>query len=93
MLMKIGILYFTTCFHGFGILRLVDPFVRMLHNCQCSSKRSLAKGSQSVFSNTIDPLSSLSGGVAVCRGTKQGGGGGWGVATPPEFWKRGLNAC
>ena len=31
--MKIGIhvLYFTTCFHGFGILRHVDPFVRMLH--------------------------------------------------------------
>ena len=31
MLMKIGILYFTTCFHGFAILRHVDPFVRMLH--------------------------------------------------------------
>ena len=31
MLMKTGILYFTTCFHGFGILRHVDPFVRMLH--------------------------------------------------------------
>ena len=30
MLMKTGILYFTTCFHGFGILRHVDPFVRML---------------------------------------------------------------
>ena len=29
--MKIGILYFTTCFHGFAILRHVDPFVRMLH--------------------------------------------------------------
>ena len=29
--MKTGILYFTTCFHGFGILRHVDPFVRMLH--------------------------------------------------------------
>ena len=28
---KIGILYFTTCFHGFAILRHVDPFVRMLH--------------------------------------------------------------
>ena len=31
MLMKTGLLYFTTCFHGFGILRHVDPFVRMLH--------------------------------------------------------------
>ena len=31
MLMKTGILYFTTCFHGFGILRHVDPCVRMLH--------------------------------------------------------------
>ena len=31
MQMKIGILYFTTCFHGFAILRHVDPFVRMLH--------------------------------------------------------------
>ena len=31
MLMKTGILYFTTCFHGFGILRHVDSFVRMLH--------------------------------------------------------------
>ena len=31
MLMKTYILYFTTCFHGFGILRHVDPFVRMLH--------------------------------------------------------------
>ena len=31
MLMKTGILYFTTCFHSFGILRHVDPFVRMLH--------------------------------------------------------------
>ena len=31
--MKIGILYFTTCFHGFAILRHVDPFVRMLHIC------------------------------------------------------------
>ena len=31
--MKTGILYFTTCFHGFGILRHVDPFVRMLHIC------------------------------------------------------------
>ena len=31
MLMKTGILYFTACFHGFGILRHVDPFVRMLH--------------------------------------------------------------
>ena len=31
MLMKTGIFYFTTCFHGFGILRHVDPFVRMLH--------------------------------------------------------------
>ena len=31
MLMKTGILYFTTRFHGFGILRHVDPFVRMLH--------------------------------------------------------------
>ena len=31
MLMKTAILYFTTCFHGFGILRHVDPFVRMLH--------------------------------------------------------------
>ena len=30
--MKTGILYFTTCFHGFAILRHVDPFVRMLHN-------------------------------------------------------------
>ena len=29
--MKIGILYFTTCFHGFVILRHVDPFVKMLH--------------------------------------------------------------
>ena len=29
--MKTGMLYFTTCFHGFGILRHVDPFVRMLH--------------------------------------------------------------
>ena len=29
--MKSGIIYFTTCFHGFGILRHVDPFVRMLH--------------------------------------------------------------
>ena len=28
---EIGILYFTTCFHGFAILRHVDPFVRMLH--------------------------------------------------------------
>ena len=26
MLMKTGILYFKTCFHGFGILRQVDPF-------------------------------------------------------------------
>ena len=33
MLMKTGMLYFTTCFHGFGILRHVDPFVRMLHIC------------------------------------------------------------
>ena len=31
MLMKTGILYFTTCFHGFDILRHVDPFVRTLH--------------------------------------------------------------
>ena len=31
MLMKTGILYFTTCFHGLGILRHVDTFVRMLH--------------------------------------------------------------
>ena len=31
LLLKTGILYFTTCFHGFGILRHVDPFVRMLH--------------------------------------------------------------
>ena len=31
MLMKTGILYFKTCFYGFGILRHVDPFVRMLH--------------------------------------------------------------
>ena len=31
--MKTGILYFTTCFHGFGILRHVDPFVKMLHIC------------------------------------------------------------
>ena len=31
MLMKTGILYFTTCFHGFGILRHVDSFARMLH--------------------------------------------------------------
>ena len=29
--MKPGILYFTTCFRGFGILRHVDPSVRMLH--------------------------------------------------------------
>ena len=29
---EIGILYFTTCFHGFAILRHVDPFVRMLHS-------------------------------------------------------------
>ena len=29
--MKTGILYFTTCFQGFGILRHVDPFVKMLH--------------------------------------------------------------
>ena len=29
--MKTGILYFTTCFHGFGMLRHVDPFVRMQH--------------------------------------------------------------
>ena len=29
--MKTGIFYFTTCFHGFGILRHVDPFVKMLH--------------------------------------------------------------
>ena len=29
--MKTGILYFTTCFHCFVILRHVDPFVRMLH--------------------------------------------------------------
>ena len=29
--MKTGILYFTTCFHGFGIMRHVDLFVRMLH--------------------------------------------------------------
>ena len=35
--MKIGILYFTTCFHGFAILRHVDPFVRMLHICCCIS--------------------------------------------------------
>ena len=35
MLMKTGIFYFTTCFHGFGILRHVDPFVRMLHNYDC----------------------------------------------------------
>ena len=34
MLMKTGILYFTTCFHGFGILRHVDPFVRMPHKYQ-----------------------------------------------------------
>ena len=34
MLMKTGIFYFTTCFHGFGILRHVNPFVRMLH-IQC----------------------------------------------------------
>ena len=33
MLMKTGIFYFTTCFHGFGIWRHVDPFVRMLHIC------------------------------------------------------------
>ena len=31
MLMKTGILYFMACFQGFGILRHVDPFVRMLH--------------------------------------------------------------
>ena len=31
MLRKTGILYFTTCFHGFDILRHVDPIVRMLH--------------------------------------------------------------
>ena len=36
MQMKIGILYFTTCFHGFAILRHVDPFVRMLHIYNCS---------------------------------------------------------
>ena len=28
MLMKTGILYFKTCFHGFGILRHVDPFCK-----------------------------------------------------------------
>ena len=28
MLMKTGILYFTTCFHSFGILRHVDPFCK-----------------------------------------------------------------
>ena len=33
MLMKTGILYFKTCFHGFSILRHPDPFVRMLHKC------------------------------------------------------------
>ena len=32
---KSGILYFTTCFHGFAILRHVDPFVRMLHIYFC----------------------------------------------------------
>ena len=31
MLMKTSILHLTTCFHGFAILRHVDPFVRMLH--------------------------------------------------------------
>ena len=34
MLPKTGILYFTTCVHGFNILRHVDPFVRMLHICE-----------------------------------------------------------
>ena len=29
--MKTDILYFTTCFQGFGILQHVDPFVRMQH--------------------------------------------------------------
>ena len=28
---------------------------------------------------------------ALARGAKQGGG--WGVATPPEFWMGGLNTC
>ena len=41
MLMKTGILYFTTCFHGFGILRHVDPFVRMLHIYRTIIKNSL----------------------------------------------------
>ena len=39
MLMKIGILYFTTCFHGFAILRHVDPFVRMLHILQTCKRK------------------------------------------------------
>ena len=39
MLMKTGILYFTTCFHGFGILRHVDPFVRMRHIYAVASPR------------------------------------------------------
>ena len=41
MLMKTGIVYFTTCFHGFGILRHVDPFVRMLHICSITNLISL----------------------------------------------------
>ena len=28
-------IYFTTCFHGFAILRHVDPFVRILHIYIC----------------------------------------------------------
>ena len=31
MLMKTCMLYFTTCFYGFGILRHIDTFVKMLH--------------------------------------------------------------
>ena len=37
MLPKTGILYFTALFHGFDILRRVDPFVRMLHICLVAS--------------------------------------------------------
>ena len=27
------------------------------------------------------------------QGRQTGGGGGWGVTTPPEFWMGGLNTC
>ena len=59
MQMKIGILYFTTCFYGFAILRHVDPFVRMLHNKICINKNTYTLSLLSVWVNVYEILDDI----------------------------------